>query len=206
MDLVIPVQEKPAPKRFNEKVYRPGLAWLKANNLSRGPVPKDKDGKATVELHPYWRECLDDLHKRYRGVCAYTSIYIDRVTGARSVDHYIAKSSAVEHAYRWRNFRLACAKINGRKGTFDDLLDPFTIQPQTFVLDLFTGAISTNPALPQPLLDQAQTTITRLGLDDGDCRAMRIEFFDDYRTGAITAAYLKKKCPFVWYEIRRQGM
>lgn len=63
---------------------------------------------------------LKDLYDRYEGVCAYVSIYIDRVTGSRSVDHFIAKSSAVEHAYRWSNYRLACGKINGRKGVFGD--------------------------------------------------------------------------------------
>ena len=203
---MIPVKRKPVPKGFNTKVYRPGRRWLKAKGLPlHGPVPKDKDGKA-IPLEPYWRECLGELHDRYGGVCAYVSIYIDRVTGSRTVDHFIAKSSAIEHAYHWSNFRLACGKINGRKGIFDDLLDPFEIKKGTFHLNLLTGAIFPNPALLQPLKDQAQTTIDRLGLDDADCRSDRLEFFDDYRKKEITDSYLRKKCPFVWFEVHRQKM
>ena len=203
---VIPVKRKPVPKGFNAKVYRPGRRWLKKKGLPlHGPVPKGNDGK-DIPLKPYWRKCLRELHRRYEGVCAYVSIYIPRVTGSSSVDHFIAKSSSIEHAYRWRNFRLACGKINGRKGIFDDLLDPFEIKEGTFHLNLLTGAISPNPTLPPPLKAQAQATIDRLGLNDADCCLDRLEFFDDYRKKQISSLYLKEKCPFVWYEVHRQKM
>jgi hypothetical protein len=205
--LVIPVQEKRAPKRFNEKVYRPGRKWLKDNGHPlRGPIPKNANGKNAFELPTYWRACLDELYRRYDGVCAYTSIYIDRVTGARSSDHFIAKSTALEHAYRWRNLRLASGKINGRKGIFDDILDPFEIRQETFLLDLGTGEIFPNPGLLAADRAKAQTTIDRLLLDDPDCRQRRREFFDYYRTGEISDAHLRKMCPFVWYEVHRQRM
>ncbi|XXT24329.1 hypothetical protein WME94_22605 [Sorangium sp. So ce429] len=205
MGFVIPVQQRRAPKGFNEKVYRPGRRWLKENGHPLQGPARARDGRL-IDLRPFWRECLDDLHKRYGGICAYVSIYIDPVTGSRTADHFIAKSSAIEHAYRWRNLRLACSKLNGRKGIFDDLLDPFQIQPETFHLNLLTGAISPNPALPQQLKDQAQTTIFRLGLDDPDCRARRLKYFDDYHRKDITEKYLKEHCPFVWCEVHRQGM
>ena len=169
-------------------------------------MPKDKDGKMR-ELKAYWQGwCLDQLHRRYEGVCAYTSLYIPRSTGARSIDHYVAKSSAIEHAHCWSNFRLACTKMNGRKGTFDDLLDPFTLAPETFHLELLTDKVLPNLALPEDLRQQAQTTIDRLGLNDGDCWQDRLEYFDDYRNKHIDEAYLKKRCPFVWYEVRRQKL
>ncbi|MRG98469.1 hypothetical protein [Polyangium spumosum] len=203
---MIPVQPRGQPKGFNQKVYRPGVKWLRNNNLPRrGAVPKGADGK-NVELHPYWRHCLDDLYRRYRGVCAYAAMHIPRTTGARSTDHFIAKSSAIEHAYRWRNLRLACTKVNARKGAFDELLDPFEIAPDTFHLNLFTGSIFPNPALAADLKHRAQTTIERLGLDDEDCRKDRRDYFDDYRMGETSEAYLKKRCPFVWYEVHRQKL
>lgn len=203
---MIPVKRTRAPKGFNEKVYHPGREWLRQQGHPlRGPVRKDKDGEP-IELKPLWRECLKDLYDRYEGVCAYVAIYIDRVTGSRSVDHFIAKSSAVEHAYRWSNYRLACGKINGRKGVFDDLLDPCEIQAETFLLNLFTGKIYPNPGLSQDIRDQAQRTIDRLGLDDADCTLDRLQFFDDYRAGKINDVYLRERCPFVWYEVHRQGM
>jgi hypothetical protein len=96
--------------------------------------------------------------------------------------------------------------MNGRKGTFDDLLDPFTIAPETFHLVLLTGEIFPNPALLEAVQIQAQTTIDRLGLDDGDCRLDRLEYFEDYRNKSIDEAYLKRRCPFVWYVIHRQGL
>lgn len=172
----------------------------------RGAVPKDAQGH-TVELKAYWQGwCLDQLHRRYKGVCAYTSLHIPRVTGARSVDHYVAKSSAIEHAYRWSNYRLACSKMNGRKGTFDDLLDPFTLALETFHLVLLTGEIFPNPALPKDLREQAQKTIDRLGIDEGDCCLDRLEYYEAYRTKSIDEAFLKKRCPFVWYEVHRQKL
>ena len=204
---MIPVQRKPPPAGFKIKVYDPGQKWLNDHGYPlHGPIPKDKNGKDEFDLFPYWRACLDDLHRRYRGVCAYVSIYIHRVTGARSADHFIAKSTRIEHAYRWRNLRLASAKINGRKGVFADILDPFQIQPETFFLDLVTGEIYPNPGRPRDLQDKARITIDRLGLDDAACRAARAEYFDDYCKRDISDRHLRRMCPFVWYEVHRQKM
>lgn len=203
---MIPVQRKAAPKGFHAKVYRPGRSWLKSNQLPlRGPVPKDTNGKS-IELSPYWRECLDDLDRRYGSICAYVSIYIHPVTGSRSVDHFIAKSVAIEHAYRWSNFRFACMRVNGRKGIYNDVLDPFEIQPETFFLNLSTGKIYPNPNLAQAILLKAESTILRLGLDKAGCRTARLEFFDDYHRKACSEEHLKKHCPFVWYEVHRQKL
>ena len=75
---MIPVEQKPAPKGFNEKVYQPGRKWLKEHGHPlRGAIPKDAHGNPAFELPPYWRACLDDLHRLYDGVCAYICIYID---------------------------------------------------------------------------------------------------------------------------------
>jgi uncharacterized protein (TIGR02646 family) len=197
---VIPVEERDPPPEFEAKVREPGLRWLAERGLPlAGPVP---DG---VTLSPFWRECLDDLHREYRGVCAYVSVYIEKVTGSRSVDHFVAKSSAIEAAYEWSNYRLACGKMNSRKRDFSDVLDPFGLEANTFILDLVSLAITPSPALPQVQKDRAMQTIERLGLDDPECRALRAEYFTDYVKGDISAEYLERRCPFVWSEVVRQG-
>jgi uncharacterized protein (TIGR02646 family) len=173
---VIPVQQQPPPSGFYRNVREPARRWLKDSNMPlSGPVPKDR------ELKAFWTECLDDLYAAYDGVCAYVSIRINRVTGARSTDHFIAKSSAIEHAYRWSNYRLACQKMNSRKGTFDALLDPFEIGERTFVLNLLDGSIKPSPDLDEETRKRAQDTIDRLGLDDEeDCRRQRREYLTNY--------------------------
>lgn len=151
---MILVRRRLAPKGFNKKVYRPGCRWLRENNLPpSGPVPQGR------ELRPYWRRILNDLHHRYGGVCAYVCVYIDVATGARTVDHYIAKSRAIEEAYRWRNYRLASARMNGRKCDYTDVLDPFAMPTDTFHIELVSGRILANPALQGSLLLHAQRTI-----------------------------------------------
>jgi uncharacterized protein (TIGR02646 family) len=205
VDSVIPVVPRKAPLGFNERVFRRGRRWLKKKGLAlQGPVP------AGVELKPCWRGCLAKLHERYHGVCAYLCIYFERALGAATVDHFVSKSSRIEDAYRWRNYRLACQRMNSRKSTFDDLLDPFTMAPDTFCLSLLDGAISPSPQLDAATRAQAETTIVRLGLDDGDCRRARRDAFDEYlgvgTVGPIPFSSLRKHHPFVAYEVNRQQM
>lgn len=202
---MIPVAARKAPKGFNEKVYRPGVQWLKSKGLPlSGKKPQG------VELEPFWREILPQLHDAYGGVCAYLCIYFEKALGSHTVDHFIGKSNDIGEAYRWRNYRLACQRMNQRKGTSEDLLDPFTIAPNTFCLNVWDGSISPDPHLDQTLKIRAQTTIDRLGLDDADCRRTRVNAFNEYigvnSAGPIPFAHLKKRHPFVAYEVERQNL
>lgn len=201
---MIPVKRVPAPTGFNKRVLRPGLRWLKKKGISlKDPLP------AGVQLKPYWRRCLSELHERYGGVCAYLCVYMEAAQRNHTVDHFIAQTKAVEHAYRWSNYRLACLGMNGRKYVHEDVLDPFNIGPETFHINFFDGSIKPNPALSADLKKQAQATIDRLGLDDGDCRKMRRGHYDDYRSRSDQTdffAYLKRRSPFVAFEIQRQDL
>jgi len=206
---MIPVARRKAPKGFHAKVFRPGMAWLKANGIA-----KAQKAPAGTSLRPFWRRCLRQLHARYDGVCAYLAVWIERCTGAASADHFVAKSKLAGDAYRWSNLRLACVKMNARKRDFADVLDPFTLAPGTFRLELVTGRIYVNKTLPKPLRDAARATIRRLGLDDGGNRRMRARHFDDYLTfkvqsiagAAAPEDFLRRHSPFVWYEAKRQGV
>ena len=197
---MIPVQPAPEPAEFDQKVRRSGLAWLAQKGLpTDGPLP------ANTDVSPYWRACLPELYRAYRGICAYVAMEIPPVTGAPSADHFVAKSKDASRIYEWLNYRLASAKMNSRKRDFEDVLDPFEVPAEVFHLDLATGAIRPNPALGQELTEQAQATIERLDLDDQECRSRRVDWFEEYRSRHIDEDYLRRKSPFVWHEAVRQG-
>ena len=165
-----------------------------------------------MELPPYWRACLSDLHAAYGGVCAYLCVFIERCTGGSSVDHYVAKSRNAGLVYEWTNYRLACTTMNSRKRDYATVLDPFKMLSGTFHLELVTGRIYPNPKLPTSARTRAQQTIDRLGLDDGACREIRARRFSDYvetrrssRNSAVEAQF-KRYSPFLAAEAQRQGV
>lgn len=199
MGYVIPVQPAPEPADFNEQVRLPGLRWLQKHKLPlSGPIPPG------TLLEPAWRACMKQLHRGYGGHCGYVSFYIEPVTGHRTADHFVPKSRHVELAYEWSNYRLACGKINARKQNFEDVLDPFEIEDQTFELNLCIGSIHPSPRLRSAQRQAAEATIQRLRLDDGECRHMRKVLIDSYVTGQIDEDILRHYSPFVWHEMRRQ--
>jgi hypothetical protein len=198
---VIPVEPRPEPAFFDQLVRQPGLRWLEKQGILL-----DRELPQGTELHPYWRKCLDELHGRYAGVCAYLCVYLEREAGGLGVDHFIAKSRQVALAYEWTNYRLASSTMNGRKLDFDTVLDPFTLRPGTYRLELVTGRIFVNPDLDEKARTVAQDTIDRLKLDNAGCREMRARHYEQYRTGQYTQEYFKSYSPFVWAEAKRQGL
>ena len=194
-------QEQPEPAAFNGQVRSRGLKHLAELGLALDrPLP------AGMKISPYWRDCLDDLHRLYGGVCAYLCVFVERCTGGNSVDHFIAKSASAGLAYEWTNFRLACSTMNSRKREFDDVLDPFLLAHDLFRLELSTGRIYANPALPAQARVLVEDTIERLGLDGADCREMRARWYLEYLTVPLSSDYLQRKSPFVWREANRQGL
>ena len=198
---MIPVAAQPEPASFDQRVRQPGLAWLHEHGIAL-----DQTLPANTTIKRYWRECLDDLHQAYGGICAYTCMYINPVTGSSSVDHYVAKSKRGDLAYEWNNYRLACGRMNSRKRAFDDVLDPFCLASDMFRLQLAIGHIYPNPELAPQVRENVEQTIARLALDDTRCRNLRAEWFNNYVIEEITANYLKRKSPFVWQEAQRQGL
>lgn len=201
MAAVIPVKKADEPASFDKKVRQPGLQWMRTNGISlNATLP------AKTKLKPYWRECLDDLHESYGGVCAYLCIYIERMTGGGSVDHFVAKSSQAALAYDWDNYRLACSKMNARKNKYDDVLDPFTLEAGTFHLELVTGRIYPNPDLSPADAELAQATIDRLKLDDAGSRELRVRRLDEFLNNDVTSTFLKRNAPFLWSEASRLNL
>ncbi len=197
---MIPVHPQPEPNAFNDEVRIPGLKWLRENGIALdGPPPE------SASLPALWRNMMKELWVSYGKVCAYLCIYICWPTGAVTTDHFVAKSRNAGLAYEWLNYRLCCLGANRRKNRFDDILDPFEIEPDTFFLHCASGEIFTNPALPVGSKEKAEETIRRLNLNDPMTQDMRAEHFGKCMKGRWSEEELKEQSPFVWYEARRQG-
>lgn len=198
---MIRVKAQPEPESFHDAVRAKGQKYIEDKKIPlNSPLPRG------TELPPYWRKCLDELYQAYGGICAYLAIHFERVTGAGSVDHFIAKSKLVGSAYEWANYRLACMAMNTAKREFDDVLDPFEVKNSWFHMNFVDGEIYPNPRLKRELRDRAQATITRLRLNDGDIREMRLCHFQGYRDGLYISDFLRRRSPFVWKEAKRQKL
>lgn len=202
------------PDNFDAIVRQPGLNALaelvgELTVARRGPKRKkiaDRREDIPPDLLPsFWREANEDLLRAYHRICAYTSLYIPRVTGAPSVDHMFAKSVDWRHVYEWSNYRLACALVNSNKGTRAPL-DPFEIKDEWFALELVGYQVLPGEFVTGSLWDQVDETINKiLHLNDLDFRLARGEYADDYLAGAIRYDHLERHAPFVARELRRQG-
>ena len=165
---------------------------------SRGAIPGDK-------FPTYWRRSLDDLMESYHRICAYLCLYIPRGTGARSVDHMIAKSAAWDQAYEWTNYRLACSLMNSRKGAVTTVLDPFDVEDGWFVLELVEFQVLPGDGLTDAMGEDVWDTIGRLRLNDDECRGAREQYAEDYWAEHVSYDYLGRHAPFVARELRRQN-
>jgi len=195
---MIPVKPQPEPDDFDEKVRQPGLVFL-----SKVPNPKTEDWKK----HDYWVKSLPDLYTSYNKICAYSAQWIPRPEGSPSVDHFLPKSPKPELAYEWHNFRLACLSLNQRKGTQLDVIDPFELPVNSFILDFPSLIIKPNPELLYPLKGRVISTINRLQLNDYDkCIDGRLEWLKTYYEDNSSFDSLKRKAPFIAYELERQGL
>ncbi len=159
-----------------------------------------------TELPAYWQACLDELHDRYGGICAYLAVFFERTTGAGSVDHFHPKSLRPDLAYEWCNYRLACSAINSCKWNSTNVLDPFEVKDGWFYLELVSGKIFPNPQLPTSLQEKIYKTIKRLKLDNLAHNELRARHYQYYCEGWISKVFLEKYSPFVWKEADRQGL
>lgn len=185
---MIHVDPQPEPKNFDSEVRQPGLGSLQ-----------------TGRLDPHWRKCLPDLWRLYGGICAYSCLYIPPVTGDKTVDHFVAKSSQPALAYEWSNYRLACSRMNTKKGRSDDVLDPFQVIDGWFHLNLLSLEVYPNPDAPPDIIEKVQATIDRLGLNDSESRQGRQDYMDGYDSKEIDLSHLRRYSPFVFREMQRQG-
>jgi hypothetical protein len=205
----IKIAEEPAT--FHDAVRVPGLRAIAEMVGEQPPRPAGRRHSKIADYRqdippekfpPYWTKALDDLMACYGKVCAYSCFRIHPVTGARSVDHFAAKSRRWDRVYEWTNYRLACALLNARKNEFDDVMDPVHIDDGMFQLELVGFQIVPNPLLHPITKEEIQKTVERLGLDD--FRQERADDAEKYWSGDISLSVLTEESPFVAKELRRQ--
>ena len=141
---------------------------------------------------------------RYHEICAYSCFRIHRVTGARSADHFAAKSRHYRRAYEWSNYRLCCSRLNARKNVVSEILDPFKIEAGWFQLELVGFQVYPDRSRPRTLQARIQHTIDRLGLNGFDFRRDRTEDAEQYWSKNVSLTVLKQESPFVAAELKRQ--
>ena len=134
------------PADFDAKVRKPGLRAIaemvgepnlsKRRGRKRDVVANSRDAIPADKFPAYWTEALPELLEAYGRVCAYMSFYMERVTGAASVDHMLPKSLEWQVVYEWHNYRLACSLMNSRKNNYRNVLDPFEVEDGWFRIEL----------------------------------------------------------------------
>lgn len=213
---MIPVRLQPKPEGFEDKVRQPGLRCIR--ELLGDPDLEPRPGRPRKKiadrledipsdaLAPYWRGwCLDELYKAYDGICAYSCLEIEKVTGGRTVDHFIPLNGGAKYAYEWSNYRLACSKINARKRDLQDVVDPFEVEDDWFELDLtdFSLRARTDSSLSDEVRGRIKTTIDRL-LSDSSIRDRHEEDFNAYMAG-LPFWFLERRNPLLARELKRKG-
>ncbi|XBT44327.1 hypothetical protein ABNP32_01895 [Pseudomonas viridiflava] len=203
------------PAEFDAKVRQPGLRAL--DEMVGNPVARTagkpykvkaarKEDLKSVDFPAYWTESTPDLLESYGRLCAYTSFYIHKVTGAPSVDHAVAKTKNWRLAYEWTNYRLVCSLMNSRKGV-KNLLDPTAVHDEWFELEFVSFQVIPRPGLGGPLAAIVQHTIDELGLNEKSCIDVRTEYAEEYWDTQTAKSWrrLLERCPFVAREMERQG-
>ena len=211
---MIRVEQAAEPADFDSKVRQPGLRAIaemtgapglpKRRGRRRAVIAASPDEIPADKFPSVWTEALPELIESYGRVCAYMGFYIERVTGAASVDHMLPKSADWQEIYEWRNYRLACSLMNSRKNVYRDVLDPFEIEDGWFRLELVGYQVIPAPDLPPDIREKVQATIDRLKLNDYECLKLREEYAQEFYCGDISQDRLRRRAPFLAREIERE--
>lgn len=192
---MIPIEKQPEPPDFFDKVQKLGEEFLAQHPETRGS-----------KLPPYWRAVIPDLRKAYRGICAYTCHWIPPDTGWNTIDHFKPKERYPYYAYRWDNYRLVCGIVNGRKGTNENVLDPFTLQEGWFSMHFPSLQLITGKHLIAEAMKQVEQTIKILKLNNSTCIHGRRAWLQPYLDEEYGITYLEGKAPFLASELKRQNL
>jgi uncharacterized protein (TIGR02646 family) len=205
---MIKVFPQPEPANFDKDVRQKGQNFMVQKGIDPlRPLPPKTAMKA------FWQgKCLEQLHAAYGGICAYFCVYIEIEIGGPTVDHFQPKSVCPDLAYEWSNYRLACTKANTNKREFLDVLDPFAIENDWFVMDFGTGQIRPDSTLAQSQQAQILATLNRLKLNSASNCKLRLKHFNEFikhkqnpSTG-VSVGFLQEKSPFVWYQAKKQNL
>ena len=147
-----------------------------------------------------------DMRQLYHRICAYSAHWIPAETGTDSIDHFLPKTSYPALAYEWSNYRYVSLRFNQRKGVHA-ILDPFTLEPNWFLLDFASFLVQPSPVLLPEQEMTVNDTIRILMLNsDEDLVESRRAWVECYQEGQCTFGFLARRAPFIAYELKRQGL
>lgn len=189
---MIKVDLQPKPTDFDSKVKKPGQDFLKTIPRPRGKQWNNKE---------YWRKAISDMTTAYNSICAYSSFWIK--SQQQTIDHYISRDENPKLAYEWGNFRLASWRINTSKRNNKDVLDPFKIGENWFILDFITFEVKPNPELSATEIESIRKTIKQLKLNHNDYIEFRETWFNIIKNDFSLFA---KKAPHIAQEMKRQNI
>jgi hypothetical protein len=194
---MIRIEPQPEPDVFDNLVREPGNAFVLTT-----PNPTSKQ----FEKHPYWREVLPQIRTLYSNICAYSCFYVPAATGSNTIEHFKPKSHFPDLAYEWSNYRFVSQKLNGKKGVHQDVIDPFLVEHDSFVIEFPSLLVKPNDRLDSPKQEAVLASITRLRLnDEGTCLEQRTTYTRNYCLGRMKWRLLKSDAPFLAREVARQG-
>ena len=210
---MIRVMPQPEPDNFDQRVREPG-SWAIAELAGR-PSSRTRGRRVfQVATSPsaipggafpdYWKQVRGDLRDRYDSVCAFSGKRIEPDADC-TVDHMVPKSANWRLVYEWRNYRLACLRMNRNKREYTDVLDPFCIDDSWFVMDIVEFRVHPAASLDASRKQSVAATIIRLGLNDLDwcnTRHRHVLYYCEHRKLHIVESLF----PFVAKEIRRLGL
>lgn len=195
---MIRIAEYKEPPNFDASVRQPGQRFLGKK------IPQHSKDWAG---HEYWRRAIPLLRASYSSICSYTCHFIPSDTGSESIDHFVDKMSDPSKAYEWTNFRYACGRLNGRKGT-RKVVDPFMI-PEDGLFELHLPSmlmLVKDDIADAGLYRLADETIRILGLNDEEtCVKARLCWLQQYVNSDMTICQLAVFAPFIAAELGRQG-
>jgi hypothetical protein len=123
-----------------------------------------------------------------------------------SLDHFLPKIQHPTQAYEWSNYRLASPRLNSHKSDNPDVLDPFRILQDWFVLNLTNFFIEPNVNLDPRYEVQIRRTIDVLRLNTDDIFVSnRIRVLVEYAYDLLTFEFLRRNYPFIAHELERQN-
>ena len=209
---MIPVSPMPEPANFDEMVRSPGRKYLSRHGIRKQGDTAGRRIPWSADKADYWRRCSAELIQEYRSICCYVAMKINRDPGEQdrhtSVEHFVPKSKDPWLAYEWANYRLASCKANRDRGD-RDVLDPFAVEADDFLLMLATGEIYPNPAISESRKKVVTETIENLKLNNPYWRKLRLKYYlfycqnpHNFDQGEMKA-FLRDNAPIVLAQLKR---
>jgi hypothetical protein len=185
---VINVSPPQKPPDFDDKVRKPGNAWLAAHPTGRPS--------------PYWSKCKSALADGFRDLCAYSAMY----ESVGTVDHFHPVDTHRHLAYEWSNYRFASGWINSSK-LAKVVLDPFEVEDGWFEILLPSLQLVISDDIPPEKRQLAEYTLGDKGLhlrDDERVIRQRQKWYNLYLNEGLPIEILEQMAPLIARAIRKQ--